>query len=165
MGGARVGADNEGGTRSLWASLLPSVGVVRGLMVRVRHGHWGASLRRRCCLHRCLWCSILSHPNTFPHTRTHSLTPEPHAALRRAVQVKPRCGCPHRGFPHTLTPGPHAAQVKPPVGLSTPQIFKSLDLGRRSAAEPRELLAKLASTPEMPQELAVNDLEQPAFDK
>ncbi len=30
--------------------------------------------------------------------------------------------------------------VKPPVGLATPKIFKSLDLGRRSTADPLELL-------------------------
>lgn len=35
--------------------------------------------------------------------------------------------------------------VKPPVGLSTPEIFKALDLGRRSTADPRDLLAGLAS--------------------
>ena len=35
--------------------------------------------------------------------------------------------------------------VKPPVGLSTPAVFKALDLGRRSAADPRQLLAGLAA--------------------
>jgi len=54
--------------------------------------------------------------------------------------------------------------VKPPVGLSTPKIFKSLDLGRRSTADPRHLLTSLASKQTVTQELAVNDLEQPAFD-
>ena len=29
--------------------------------------------------------------------------------------------------------------VKPPVGLSTPEIFKALDLSKRSAADPREV--------------------------
>jgi len=53
--------------------------------------------------------------------------------------------------------------VKPPVGLATPAIFKALDLGRRSDAEPRELLAAMAERG-MSQSLAVNDLEQPAFD-
>eukprot|EP00798_Chlamydomonas_sp_ICE-L_P015923 gene15923-22056_t len=53
--------------------------------------------------------------------------------------------------------------VKPPVGLSTPMIFKSLDLDRRSTADPLELLKSMASTG-MSQELCVNDLEQPAFD-
>ncbi|KAI8474517.1 MAG: ribosomal protein S5 domain 2-type protein [Monoraphidium minutum] len=54
--------------------------------------------------------------------------------------------------------------VKPPVGLSTPQIFKALDLGRRSAAEPRGLLAGMAAEGRLSDELTVNDLEQPAFD-
>ena len=54
--------------------------------------------------------------------------------------------------------------VKPPVGLSTPEIFKALDLNRRSTADPRELLARLATEGAV-QELCVNDLEQPAFDR
>lgn len=53
--------------------------------------------------------------------------------------------------------------VKPPVGLSTPKIFKSLDLKRRSTADPIELLKSMTATG-MSQELCVNDLEQPAFD-
>lgn len=54
--------------------------------------------------------------------------------------------------------------VKPPVGLSTPEIFKALDLDRRSTADPRQLLARLAAEGAT-QELTVNDLEQPAFDR
>ncbi|GFR48403.1 hypothetical protein Agub_g10297 [Astrephomene gubernaculifera] len=54
--------------------------------------------------------------------------------------------------------------VKPPVGLSTPRIFKSLDLGRRSTADPRVLLADIAAARGVDQGSAVNDLEQPAFD-
>ncbi|GBF90380.1 4-diphosphocytidyl-2-C-methyl-D-erythritol kinase [Raphidocelis subcapitata] len=54
--------------------------------------------------------------------------------------------------------------VKPPIGLSTPQIFKALDLGRRSAAEPRALLGGLAAAGRLSDALCVNDLEQPAFD-
>ncbi|PSC74871.1 4-diphosphocytidyl-2-C-methyl-D-erythritol kinase [Micractinium conductrix] len=54
--------------------------------------------------------------------------------------------------------------VKPPVGLSTPDIFRALDLNRRSTADGRELLARLAAEGAV-QELAVNDLEQPAFDR
>lgn len=54
--------------------------------------------------------------------------------------------------------------VKPPVGLSTPEIFRALDLGRRSTADPRDLLARLAAEGAT-QELTVNDLEQPAFDR
>lgn len=55
-------------------------------------------------------------------------------------------------------------QVKPPVGLSTPKIFKSLDLDRRSTADPRALLSGMAQGSITPS-LCVNDLEQPAFDK
>lgn len=53
--------------------------------------------------------------------------------------------------------------VKPPVGLSTPEIFRALDLDRRSTADPRALLARMAAEG-VTQELTVNDLEQPAFD-
>lgn len=54
--------------------------------------------------------------------------------------------------------------VKPPVGLSTPEIFRALDLDRRSTADPRQLLERLGAEGAL-QELAVNDLEQPAFDR
>lgn len=54
--------------------------------------------------------------------------------------------------------------VKPPVGLSTPQIFKALDLDRRSTADPRDLMARMAAARRLSDELTVNDLEQPAFD-
>lgn len=55
--------------------------------------------------------------------------------------------------------------VKPPVGLSTPAIFKALDLGRRSAADPLDLLSALSSGGVAAlREASVNDLEQPAFD-
>lgn len=54
--------------------------------------------------------------------------------------------------------------VKPPVGLSTPMIFKSLDLGRRSTADPLQLLAGMTQSGKISPELCVNDLEQPAFD-
>lgn len=55
--------------------------------------------------------------------------------------------------------------VKPPVGLSTPAIFKALDLGRRSAADPLDLLSALSSGGvDALREASVNDLEQPAFD-
>ena len=53
--------------------------------------------------------------------------------------------------------------VKPPVGLSTPAIFKALDLGARSPRDPRELLAAVSDVSAL-QAAAVNDLEQPAFD-
>lgn len=35
-------------------------------------------------------------------------------------------------------------QVKPPVGLATPLMFKSLDLARRSTADPLALMAGMA---------------------
>lgn len=54
--------------------------------------------------------------------------------------------------------------VKPPVGLSTPQIFKSLDLNRRSTADPLQLLEDMANKGVVTPDLCVNDLEQPAFD-
>lgn len=54
--------------------------------------------------------------------------------------------------------------VKPPIGLSTPEIFKALDLEKRSTADPRGLLDGLSTTENL-QEVCVNDLEQPAFDK
>ena len=55
--------------------------------------------------------------------------------------------------------------VKPPVGLSTPEVFRALDLGRRSATDPLALLAALAEGGVLTPELTVNDLEQPAFDR
>jgi len=54
--------------------------------------------------------------------------------------------------------------VKPPIGLSTPQIFKALDLDRRSTADPRKLLADMTAAGRLSDALTVNDLEQPAFD-
>ncbi|GMH44483.1 hypothetical protein BSKO_12435 [Bryopsis sp. KO-2023] len=52
--------------------------------------------------------------------------------------------------------------VKPPVGLSTPMIFKSLDLDKRSTADPQALLKDMSEVG-MRQDLCVNDLEAPAF--
>jgi hypothetical protein len=57
-----------------------------------------------------------------------------------------------------------SSQVKPPIGLSTPQIFKALDLERRSSADPLQLLKALAAEGRCTPDLCVNDLEQPAFD-
>jgi 4-diphosphocytidyl-2-C-methyl-D-erythritol kinase len=54
--------------------------------------------------------------------------------------------------------------VKPQESLPTPAIFKALDLSRRSMADPRKLLEALRKAGSMPQELAVNDLETPAFE-
>ena len=55
--------------------------------------------------------------------------------------------------------------VKPPIGLSTPEIFKALDLDRRSTADPREVLQQMSSSRVLSQDLCINDLEQPAFDR
>lgn len=54
--------------------------------------------------------------------------------------------------------------VKPPVGLSTPQIFKALDLDRRSTVDPKEILGNLCRGVTGDASNFVNDLEQPAFD-
>jgi 4-diphosphocytidyl-2-C-methyl-D-erythritol kinase len=50
------------------------------------------------------------------------------------------------------------------VGLSTPAIFKALDLDRRSSADPLQLLQQMTQQAAITPELCVNDLEQPAFD-
>lgn len=55
--------------------------------------------------------------------------------------------------------------VKPPVGLSTPEIFRALDLDRRSNTDPLALLSGLAGAGAATPQLVVNDLEQPAFDR
>jgi 4-diphosphocytidyl-2-C-methyl-D-erythritol kinase len=54
--------------------------------------------------------------------------------------------------------------VKPPVGLSTPQIFKALDLDRRSTTDAKDILDNLCSGKWKDASNYVNDLEQPAFD-
>ncbi len=54
--------------------------------------------------------------------------------------------------------------VKPPVGLSTPQIFKALDLDRRSTVDSKDILDNLCSGKWKDASNYVNDLEQPAFD-
>lgn len=51
------------------------------------------------------------------------------------------------------------------MGLSTPEIFKALDLGRRSTADPRALLQQLGADGAATPATTVNDLEQPAFDR
>ena len=53
--------------------------------------------------------------------------------------------------------------VKPPAGLSTPAVFRALDLGSRSAADPLRLSAGLRDLGRGSRELCVNDLEPPAF--
>jgi len=52
--------------------------------------------------------------------------------------------------------------VKPSIGLSTPTIFKALDLDKRSKAEPLDLLKSL-NADGCTYENAINDLERPAF--
>ena len=53
--------------------------------------------------------------------------------------------------------------IKPPAGLATPAVFKALDLGSRSTADPLELSAGLRKLRKGTRELCVNDLEPPAF--
>ena len=63
-----------------------------------------------------------------------------------------------------LPASPPLLLVKPSIGLSTPEIFRALDLGRASQQDPQQLLdGMLQHGPE--QRLCVNDLEQPAFDR
>ena len=54
--------------------------------------------------------------------------------------------------------------VKPSIGLSTPTIFKALDLNKRSTADPLDLLKSL-NTDGCTYDNAINDLERPAFSK
>uniref|UniRef100_A0A7S3XCH6 GHMP kinase N-terminal domain-containing protein n=1 Tax=Picocystis salinarum TaxID=88271 RepID=A0A7S3XCH6_9CHLO len=65
-------------------------------------------------------------------------------------------------IPSPLPQGTEMVLIKPPVGLSTPEIFRALDLDRRSTADPRELLDRLSKEGCKP-DITVNDLEQPAF--
>lgn len=53
--------------------------------------------------------------------------------------------------------------VKPPAGLATQAVFKALDLGTRSGADPLALAAGLARAGKASPALCVNDLERPAF--
>jgi 4-diphosphocytidyl-2-C-methyl-D-erythritol kinase len=52
--------------------------------------------------------------------------------------------------------------VKPQEGLSTPMVFKALNLATRSSADPEALLAALAQRG-CGADVCVNDLEPPAF--
>ena len=52
--------------------------------------------------------------------------------------------------------------IKPQEGLSTPTVFKALDLSTRSTAEPEALLSALAAEG-CNARVCVNDLEPPAF--
>lgn len=71
----------------------------------------------------------------------------------------------HAGL-HPETP---VLLVKPPAGLSTPAIFKALDLDGRSTADPEALLDAWTAVREgaaaraVGPELCVNDLEKPAL--
>lgn len=60
---------------------------------------------------------------------------------------------------------PFASQ--PPIGLSTPAVFKALDLNALSKEDPRHLLesftTKLRAGQPVPPHHYVNDLEPPAF--
>lgn len=53
--------------------------------------------------------------------------------------------------------------VKPPIGCSTPQIFKVLDLKQCSSQNPIELLHQLSADHTQLAKLCINDLEEPAF--
>jgi len=55
--------------------------------------------------------------------------------------------------------------VKPNIGLSTPAIFKALDLDSRSTEDPLDLLEKITSQGKCEDAICVNDLEAPAFSK
>lgn len=52
--------------------------------------------------------------------------------------------------------------VKPNIGLSTPQIFKALDLDGRSTADPLALMERIKGEG-CADDICVNDLEAPAF--
>lgn len=53
--------------------------------------------------------------------------------------------------------------VKPRYGLSTPSVFKALDLSSRSTVDPKELL-RIFQEKGVAHSTWVNDLEQPAFE-
>lgn len=88
--------------------------------------------------------------------------PTPHQHL--PLSVPPCRGEIVENVPAPLSLDTKLLLVKPPVGLSTPEIFKALDLGKRSEADPKALLRAMRLRGAQ-QELCVNDLEQPAFDR
>jgi 4-diphosphocytidyl-2-C-methyl-D-erythritol kinase len=55
--------------------------------------------------------------------------------------------------------------VKPPMGLATPEIFKLLDLSKCSKASPKKLLQQMKEAGRLTQDMCVNDLERPAFER
>lgn len=102
--------------------------------------------------------------HTPGHHPPHPISP--HAGLLHPIQGAAYCTGRGEIVEDVAPPLPLDTKmllVKPPVGLATPRIFKALDLGRRSTAEPRQLLADMGKG-EVSQALVVNDLEQPAFD-
>ena len=69
------------------------------------------------------------------------------------------------GCASTLALGYPSAIGKAPMGLATPEIFKALDLSTCSKADPRQLLQQMTGAASMTQDMCVNDLERPAFDR
>lgn len=67
-----------------------------------------------------------------------------------------------RSVPPPLSLSTPLLLVKPAPGLPTPAVFRALDLGSRSDADPEQLLAALSSHRRARQELCVNDLQAPA---
>jgi len=67
--------------------------------------------------------------------------------------------------PSPLDPTTRLLLAKPPVGLSTPEIFKALDLSKLSNVDARELMDQIASTRAVTQAQCVNDLELPSFSR
>ena len=55
--------------------------------------------------------------------------------------------------------------VKPTMGLATPEIFKLLDLSKCSKTKPKQLLKQMAAAGRLTQEMCINDLERPAFER
>lgn len=64
-----------------------------------------------------------------------------------------------------LPSGTKLCIVKPSVGLSTPAVFKALDYDNLSNVNAEEVLLPsfLEGIEQVPDELFINDLEQPAF--
>ncbi len=70
---------------------------------------------------------------------------------------------------HQINPPPpfFPDRRQPPIGLSTPAVFKALDLDKLSKEDPRALLdaftSRMGKGQAVPPEFFVNDLEPPAF--
>ncbi|CAG9464347.1 unnamed protein product [Pedinophyceae sp. YPF-701] len=67
--------------------------------------------------------------------------------------------------PSPFDPATRLVLVKPPVGLSTPEIFRAFDLSKTSQADPKKLMSEIAAAGCATQEQCVNDLELPSFTK